>query len=343
MQTAIVLIQLGTPDEPSPQAVGRFLREFLSDPYVVNLPWPVRKLLVNAVIVPFRRHKSAHAYQAIWTAHGSPLRYHSEQLAHQLQQALGNTGTVKLAMRYGTPSIAQVLSELDKNAFQRIVVLPLFPQYAAATTATALNEVMQHYRGKQRIPSLHMIHDFYDHPHFIKAWAHRIDSHLQNHNIDHILFSFHGLPVRQVQANCQEHAACDMQGACPTIHRNNRFCYRAQCYTTTRAITAALKQNHSHSVAFQSRLGRIPWIQPYLEDHLHLLYKQGIRKLAIASPAFVADCLETLEELAIRTAATWRNMGGDTCTLVPSLNSEPEWVEAIMAMIGQRHAQATNT
>lgn len=327
MKKAIVLIQLGTPDHPTPSSVGRFLREFLSDPYVINLPWLARMLLVNGIIVPFRRHKSAKAYQKIWSEQGSPLRYHSEALQQQLQAAVGIDTTVKLAMRYGSPSIAQVLTELDQAACSDITILPLFPQYAAATSATALNQVMQYYAGKPRVPSLRMIHDFYDHPSFIQAWTQHIQKHVANQPVDHMVFSYHGLPVRQVKDSELGEVACDQQKPCPAIFQNNRFCYRAQCYATTRAIMSQLDQ--PHSVAFQSRLGRIPWIQPYLENHLQTLRDQGIEHLAIASPSFVADCLETVEELGIRTKETWMAMGGKSFLLIPSLNSQPEWVGAL--------------
>lgn len=342
---ACLLVQLGTPDAPTPSAVGRFLTEFLGDGRVITLPWLWRQLLVRGVIVPFRRKASAKAYQAVWTHAGSPLRVHSEALVTKVQAQLGDEMTVALAMRYGQPSMSQVLDALMATGCDELAVLPLFPQYASATTASVFEVVMRYFAGQNNVPTIQWVHDFFDQPDFIAAWVHRIQRALGNQAIDHLLFSYHGLPVSQVKASESGNVPCDQVAPCPAMQNagayNNRYCYRAQCYATTRAITQHLPEGLAHSVSFQSRLGRVPWIKPYTEVHLQSLFDQGVRHLAVVSPAFVADCLETIEELGMRAKDQWLAMGGASFTLVPCLNADQLWVQAVAARCSGSSHQAT--
>lgn len=329
----VLLVQLGTPDSPSKNAVGQFLKAFLSDPKVVNLPTTWRYLLVHGLIVPFRRGQSAKAYEAIWTEAGSPLRVHSEELCHKVREAQADHTPIQLAMRYGEPSIAQGLRQLLDEDCEHITVLPLFPQFADATTGS-VNKAVQDFFDTQTIaPSLTFINDFYDHPAFVNAWAQRIQPFLEGQAVDHIIYSYHGLPVKQVQAAERGKVDCNHCDACPVIHTQNRFCYRAQCYATTHAIATKLQAHCPHSVAFQSRLGRIPWIQPYFDEHLKQCLDKGVRHLLIVCPAFVADCLETLEEIGIRAKNDWLAMGGASLRLVPSLNATEPWVDAVRKLV----------
>lgn len=329
----VLLVQLGTPDSPSPQSVGQFLKEFLMDPKVVNLPAPLRHVLVQGLIVPFRKGQSAKAYQAIWTEQGSPLRVHSEALCEKMKTIQHDGMPIELVMRYGEPSIANGLKKLLDEGCDHITVLPLFPQYADATTGSVNKAVHGYFDTQTIVPSLTFINDFYDHPAFIDAWVARIRPFLEGQAVDHIIYSCHGLPVKQVQAAERGQVDCNHCDACPAIHTQNRFCYRAQCYATTQAIAKKLQAHCPHSVAFQSRLGRIPWIQPYFDEHLKQCLEKGVRHLLIVCPAFVADCLETLEEIGIRAKEDWLAMGGTSLRLVPSLNATDAWVNAVRKLI----------
>jgi ferrochelatase len=332
-KTGVLLVQLGTPAEPSAKAVGSFLREFLSDPKVVDLPGPLRWLLVNAIIVPFRRGQSAHAYQSIWTEQGSPIRQHTVALTEAVAAHFDEHTIIRYAMRYGSPNIASQMQSLDALGCDHIIVLPLFPQYARATTASVFDAAFKALQSFASRPTLHLINDFYTDTGFINAWVAQIHDHLSGRQVDHIVFSYHGLPEQQIKRVEKGPVTCDMRQPCPSISANNRYCYRAQCYATTHAITQQLNIDCQHSVAFQSRLGRIPWIQPYTEEHLVTLREQGVRHLAIASPAFVADCLETLEELGMRAKEQWQELGGEQFHLIPCPNAQPAWATAVANLI----------
>ena len=325
MKTGLLLINLGTPDAPNYLGVWRYLREFLIDKRVINLPIILRVLLLYGVILPFRVAKAKHAYQAIWTTKGSPLRCHSEELGKKLQEKLGASFQVAIAMRYGQPSIDQALEEL-KNC-ERLLILPLYPQYSSAASGSALQAFLEKIAKQTFIPHIQIINAFYKHPMFIRAQTQRIIPYLAGH--DKILFSYHGLPKRQIQqAGCQSVCTsdCVLQGA--LLHPN---CYRAQCYQTSALLAQALElKPEQYCTAFQSRLGRTEWIEPYLEAQLLQLAEQGVKRIAVACPAFVSDCLETLEEIGIRMRALWLEAGGEDMTLIPCLNAEDIWCEAIM-------------
>jgi protoporphyrin/coproporphyrin ferrochelatase len=331
MATGLLLINLGTPDEPTPPAVRRYLREFLSDPRVIDIHPVGRALLLNLIILPFRPKKSAHAYQSIWDPkRGSPLLYHSQDLVAGVAKALGREWKVELGMRYGKPSIPDAIDALRAAAIDRIVVFPLFPQYAASSTGTALARVFSLAGDAWNTPWLEVIAPFYDDPRFIAAFA----AVARAHDIaaaDHVLFSFHGLPERHMRksdpsgAHCLTSASC-----CDRVTDTNRNCYRAQCFATARALAAALQlPADRYTVCFQSRLGRTPWIKPYTDEVLDLIAKKGVKRLAVMCPAFVADCLETVEEIGMRARAQFLAAGGEALTMIPSLNASPEWIEAV--------------
>lgn len=333
--TGVLLINLGTPKAPTTQAVRAYLREFLSDPCVIDIHPLARWLLLNAVILPFRPRKSAAAYQKIWMPEGSPLRIHSEALAEALQDRLSETHTVRLAMRYGEPSIADELTQLMSAGVTQVVVVPLYPQYATSSTGTALSAVYQAAIGRAVVPVFNVVPDYYDHPQFLDLVSSMIQADKAAFEADHVLFSYHGLPERHIRQ-------CDFSGnhclmsdtCCDTIRVENRSCYRAQCFATTRGIVERLQLSSTEwTVGFQSRLGRTPWIKPYTDEILPELVERGVRRLVVSCPSFVSDCLETLEEIGLRAREDFIAAGGEDLHLVPAVNSQGKWVDAVASMI----------
>jgi protoporphyrin/coproporphyrin ferrochelatase len=332
----LLLINLGTPDEPSTGAVRRYLREFLGDPRVLDINAVGRALLLHLIILPRRPAKSAEAYRSIWDGkRGSPLLYHSEDLAAAVADRLGEGWDVELAMRYGKPSIEAAITRLE--GCDRIVVLPLFPQYASSSTGTAIARVMELAATRWNVPFLDFVPAFFDDPGFLRAFEQVARPVLANFRPDHVLFSFHGLPVRQIVKTDTTATHCfQRETCCDTLANPN--CYRAQSYATARALAERLElAAGGYDVCFQSRLGRTPWIQPYTDVLLDELPKRGKKRVAVLCPAFVADCLETLEEIGIRARAQWKAAGGEELVLVPSLNATPAWIDAVCAM-AERHA-----
>lgn len=323
----VLLINVGTPAAVSTPAIRRYLREFLSDPRVLDVSAPMRWLLLNFLILPFRPQKSRAAYAKIWSDQGSPLLTHSLAQASALERLLGMP--VVLGMRYGQPSISSALAELERRGAQELVIVPLYPQYSSASTGSAIDAVFAALRGRTVMPAIRVVSPFYDHPGFLDAFTQVALPVLQANKPDHVLFSYHGLPERQVRAvdatgrHCLGAATC-----CDALGEANRHCYRAQAFATSRALAARLAPP-SWSVSFQSRLGRVPWIRPYTDQVLQELATRGVRRLAVVCPSFVADCLETLEEIALRARDTWLSAGGESLVLVPSLNAHPRWIEAL--------------
>jgi ferrochelatase len=338
MPHGLLLINLGTPDAPTPAAVRRYLREFLGDPRVLDMNAVGRAALLHLVILPRRPRQSAHAYQSIWDERrGSPLLYHSQDLAAGVAQKLGDGWKVELAMRYGNPSVEAGLTALERAQVDRVVVLPLFPQYASSSTGTAIEHVMGLAASRWNVPALDFIPAFYDDPGFLNAFERVAAPVLAEARPDHVMFSYHGLPVRQIvktdatRSHCFQSATC-----CETV--TNPHCYRAQCFATTRGLASRLGiAPDRYTVSFQSRLGRTPWIEPFTDVELDRLAKAGTKRLAVLCPAFVADCLETLEEIGIRAREQWKAAGGEELVLVPSLNATPAWIDAVSAM-AERHA-----
>jgi ferrochelatase len=326
---AVLLVNLGTPDNCDPSAVRRYLKEFLSDPRVIDLSCFIRWPLVNWFILPSRHKKSAALYQKIWEEGGSPLLINMRRLTAALNLTLGPDYQIEFAMRYQQPNMAATLAKF-KNC-HRLTVIPLFPQYSSAATGSAIEAVLKLLSGRWNIPEIRIIRDFYNLPGFIQAYAELIKTHTKA--TDFVLFSYHGLPERHINKSlCQ--AQCDHVQACPMVQEDNLFCYRAQCYATTELIAAALDlQPHQYAVSFQSRLGRTPWIKPYTDLLLPDLIHRNIKNLAVVSPSFVSDCLETLEEINIRTRAQWQALGGHSFTSIPCVNDSPLWVDALKNLI----------
>jgi ferrochelatase len=333
--TGALLVNLGTPDAPRPREVRRYLAEFLSDPRVLDIPAPARWLLLHGVILRTRPRRSAAAYAKIWTQAGSPLLVHGRALAQGVARALGDGFRVELGMRYGSPSIASAVSALDRAGVSRIVALPLFPQYSEAATGSAAARVREVVAALPEPPPLAVLPDFHTDPRFIAAFVEAARPALDAFSADHVLLSYHGLPERQVKAtdasgrHCLASATC-----CDAVSDVNARCYRAQSFATSRALCAALGiPRERTSTAFQSRLGRTPWIRPFTDGRLPELRAAGVRRLAVACPSFVADCLETLEEIGIRAREQWRELGGQALALLPCPNAHPAWVDAVAAML----------
>lgn len=333
MQNGLLLINLGTPSGPDRRSVRRYLREFLADKRVITLPAMLRYALLYGLILPFRTKKTAKAYQAIWTHEGSPLRIYNERLREKLQTALGSGVTVALGMRYGEPSIANALQQL--RHCDQLTILPLYPQYASSATGSAIEAVLQHLAKDNVIPSLRLIRDFYQHPAYLKAEIEHMRPYLNPKS--YVLFSYHGLPEQHLHTlGCKP--VC--QDECPIITETTAHiaCYRAQCYATTRAIAAGLGlSSDTYQTCFQSRLGKAPWIKPYLDNVLPQLRQKDIRHLTITCPSFVTDCLETLEEIAIRAQAQWKALGGESFVFIPALNDTTNWTDAIANIIEEHN------
>lgn len=312
----ILLINLGTPAAPTKQAVGKYLREFLSDPRVIELPYILRKLLVNCIIVPTRRHKSAEAYATIWQDAGSPLLINSIALKDALQEALGSEYVVALGMRYGQPSITQALQELHAANIKQLLILPLFPQYASATSGSALEFVLRYIAQHKIILPLKVLGDFHADPKYIAAQATAIKPFL-NQEYDFLLLSYHGLPQRQLIN--------------PGVD-----CYRTRCIKSAQLIAEELGLAQDQwRASFQSRLGKLEWIRPYTDEELVALRARGMQRILIACPSFVTDCLETLEEIGIRAKEQWLALGGTDLQLIPCLNVQPAWITALSNIIRQ--------
>lgn len=341
-KTGLLLINLGTPSAPTTEAVRPYLREFLSDPRVINVPAPLRWFLVNVIIAPFRAPKSAHAYQSIWTERGSPLLVASQDLAEKVKARLDEisaaAGTepvvVELAMRYGEPSIRGALEKLKRQGTERVVVFPLYPQYSSATSGSSMERVIEIARDEWAMPSLCFVPPFYEHPAFLDAAAAAGQPVLDELEPDHVLFSFHGLPEDHITMCDQTGQHClKKDDCCDAISDVNAFCYRAQCVATTRGIASRLGlDKEQHSLSFQSRLGQQEWVKPYTDDVVRELARRGKKRLAVFCPAFVADCLETLEEIGMRARDDFVAAGGEELRLVPCVNDHPAWVEAVVRL-----------
>lgn len=343
-KTGLLLINLGTPDAPTVKSVRCYLREFLSDPRVIDIPALLRAILLNFVILPFRPKQTAKAYQQIWGEHGSPLLHHSRNLQMAMQQALGEDVTVTLGMRYGNPNIPSAIEQLMQQGCQHIEILPLFPQYSSAANGSAIEKVLDTLKNYNCFPSIRLHNEFYSHPLFIQAYKTIIEEALRDKPLDFLLFSFHGLPQRHVdKAGCQFTGPCQVT-TCPAVASNNLYCYRAQCFTTANLIAEALDLPPSqYQVAFQSRLGGAPWIKPYTDLVLPELANKGIKKLAVVCPSFVADCLETLEEVGIRANKQWQSLTGESLTLISCTNAHPNFVDALVHIIQQSPTMSSVT
>lgn len=334
-KTGVLLVNLGTPDSTKTADVRKYLREFLSDRRVIDVHPIGRFLLVNLIIAPFRAPKSAAEYRKLWTEKGSPLLFHSVKVTEMLQNKLGDQFDVKLAMRYQSPSISKALGEFEKSRIKKLIVIPLFPQYASATNGSVHDEVMRQLRKWELLPELQFIDSFPTHPKVIETFAQNGKKHLEKEEYGHVIFSYHGLPERQLKKADPE-CKCD-SNCCSVFSDRNRLCYRAQCFETSRHLAKALNiPEEKYTVSFQSRLGKDPWIQPYTDATIEELAKKGVKKILAFSPAFVADCLETTIEIGEAYAEDYEHMGGEKLQLVESLNDNPLWVEALEDMVRER-------
>lgn len=333
IMTGVLLINLGTPDAPTPDAVGRYLREFLMDPFVLDVPAPFRWFLVNVLIVPRRKYQSAEAYQKIQLPEGSPLLVHTRALAHEVAKSLkrfGDDYAVEFAMRYGNPSIKSALTNLKARGVSQIVVLPLYPQYAESSFETAVAETKRTAGELGFESSLTFMPPFYAEPGFVNAYTENIRKHLDPETTDHIVFSFHSLPVRHLTKFHDDVNFIPSAECCREVSSTNRNCYRAQCFETARAIAGRLELHpDDYSVSFQSRLGRAEWIGPNTVEVLKDLARRGLKRIAVACPSFVSDCLETVEEIGIRGRETFREAGGESLQLIGCLNADPDWAHTL--------------
>ncbi len=329
----ILLVNLGTPDSTAVPDVRKYLKEFLMDKRVIDIPAFPRWLLVNLIIGPFRAPKSAKEYRKLFTERGSPLKYYTEDLVAPLQEILGEEYLVSYAMRYQSPSIVSELKKMQDANVSSIHVVPLFPQYASASTGSVIDKVMEITKNWQIIPDIKFTSQFLENEKFLEVITKNGQQRLEKTDYDHVIFSYHGLPERQIKKGSVGDQ-CQLGTCCDSFHEKNRLCYRAQCFQTTRLLAEKLALNDDqYTVCFQSRLGRDPWIKPYTDEVLQHLAKSGKKKVLAFSPAFVSDCLETTIEVGQEYKEKFEEAGGEQWDLVASLNNDPMWVEALAEIV----------
>ncbi len=328
-KTGILLVNLGTPDSPATSDVRKYLVEFLTDGRVIDIPPIRRQLLVRGIIGPFRAPKSAKSYKAIWTEKGSPLMYISQELRDLVAVAMGDAYQVELAMRYQSPSIQSALEKFKGKFLKKIRVIPLFPHYASASTGSVHQEVMRILSTWQAIPQVEFVNSYPTDPGMIAAFVAQGRKH-DLKTFDHVLFSFHGLPERQL-ISADEHNHClKAENCCATWGEKNQYCYSAQCHATAQALAREFDlQPDQYTITYQSRLGKTPWKQPYTSDVIHDLAQQGKKRVLVFCPAFVSDCLETIFEIRVEYNEEFKAAGGEELVLVDGLNTSPLWVEAL--------------
>lgn len=337
-KTGVLLIQLGTPDSPKTRDVRKYLTEFLNDPRVIDIPWIARKILVNGIIVPFRAPKSAKIYKELWdlSAGVSPLMTHTKHVQSLLQESFQNDHvTVEMAMRYQNPSMESVLERMHHANYDQLIILPLFPQYASASTGSAVEKAMDIIRKWWVIPEIKIINQFYDNEGYIDSIVDNAQS-FKLSEYDHILFSYHGLPERQVDKVYEGTDLCSDQPCESEINEANKFCYKATSFATTRLIAEkiGLKEDQ-YTVCFQSRLDK-KWLTPFSDKVVEEWGKKGAKKLLVFSPAFVADCLETLIEIGEEYQEIFEEHGGEKVQLVPSSNCHPLFVKGLEKLIREK-------
>jgi ferrochelatase len=324
----LLLINTGTPAKPETKYVRRYLSEFLNDKRVIDLPWLLRKILVNVIIVPFRAPKSTRLYQKLWTAKGSPLLYNLNNLVLKIQNRVKNDYLVYGAMRYGEPSLYEILKKIKSQPPEQLIVFPLYPHYASSTTGSVNELILNEIKKWNVIPEIRFIGQFYSHPAFIDTIVNNI-KRCDISGFDHVLFSYHSLPLRHIQKihmetdciSCECHLKFPLYGT---------FCYKATCYETTRLISEKLNlSSENHSTSFQSRFSK-NWLNPFTDESLKNLAQQGKKRILIVAPSFVADCLETLIEIKHEYLNLFKGQGGDEIVLVESLNDTDEWADALI-------------
>ena len=335
MSKGVLLVNLGSPESTDPKDVKKYLGEFLMDERVIDVPLWARTLLVKGIVLNTRPKKSAEAYQKIWWEEGSPLIVLSERLQSKIDEQ--TSVPIALAMRYGTPSIMQGLQELHDKGVNEVLLFPLYPQFAMATTETIL--VLAEELRKEHFPEMRFttVPPFYNHADYIRTLGNSIAETLKDKEYEHILFSYHGVPERHIRKSDVTNSHCKIDGSCcQTASTAHQFCYRHQCFETTRLVAEYLElKPNTFSVSFQSRLGFDPWLKPYTDRTIERFGKQGMKKLAIVTPAFVSDCLETLEEIAMEGEEIFHEVGGKKFTVVPCLNDREDWVKVLSRWIDE--------
>jgi ferrochelatase len=331
MSKAVLLVNLGSPDSPSVPDVRRYLNEFLMDGRVIDVAWPLRRFIVGMILIN-RPKESAHAYQSVWTPEGSPLIAISRRVQTLLQQRVGVP--VELAMRYQNPSVPDVIRKLAGQGVTELFLLPLFPHYAMSSYETAVVWVHENVRKHAPRMKLTVQPPYFDSPDYIGALA-AVSADALKSEFDHLLISFHGVPERQIRKTDPTKQHClTVPNCCDAASPAHAFCYRAQCFRTARLLASQLAvPPEKWSVSFQSRLGKDPWLQPFTDHELERLGQSGVKRLVILSPAFVSDCLETIEELGIRGKQTFLSAGGESFRLIPCLNEHPLWISALEKMV----------
>jgi protoporphyrin/coproporphyrin ferrochelatase len=335
MKKGVLLVNLGSPDSPEPKDVKKYLGEFLMDERVIDVPFWARTLLVKGIILNTRPKASANAYKKIWWDEGSPLIVISERLQKKLQKQVDIP--VALAMRYGGMTIKKGLQELVDKGVEKVFIIPLYPQFAMATTETILvlaEEIQQQYFPNLEMESLPA---FYNKEDYIEVLANSIKASLKDKDFEHLLFSYHGVPERHIRKRDITKSHCKIDGSCcKTPSKAHEFCYRHQCYEVTRLVANKLQlKPETYSTSFQSRLGFDPWLQPYTDRTIERLGNQGIKKMAIVTPAFVSDCLETLEEIAMEGKEIFHEVGGKVFTTIPCLNDNDDWILLLSKWINE--------
>lgn len=335
MKKGVLLVNLGSPDSPNPPDVKTYLGEFLMDERVIDAPKLLRILLVKGIILNTRPKKSAKAYQKIWWEEGSPLIVLSERLQNKVKEKV--SVPVALAMRYGNPSIKTGLEELAKQGVTDTLIIPLYPQFAMATTETILvlaEELRQQYFPEMSFTSLPA---FYHHADYIRVLANSIQEYLKDKEWEHLLFSYHGVPKRHIRKSDITQSHCKMDGkCCSTPSVAHEYCYSHQCYETTRKVAEYLElKEGTFSTSFQSRLGLDPWLQPYTDKTIEAFAKNGTKKMAVVTPAFVSDCLETLEEIGMEAVEDFEDNGGEHLHVVPCINDREDWINVLSRWIDE--------
>lgn len=333
-RTAVLLMNVGTPDEPKVGKVYTYLTQFLNDKRVIDLPWLLRKFLVNFIIIPFRVRNSTRIYKILWTEKGSPLVYYSFEMQKKLQQRLGENYKVFVAMRYGNPDYRKELQKIKEAGFQKLVVFPLYPQYAMSTTETSVEAVKEEILKQKIDIKLEITDQFYNHPKFIQAFAEQARKYDLS-KFDHIVFSYHGLPNRHLE---KIHPGIRVQdcSCAETLPEHGKYCYRATCFATTRLLAGELGlKKEDYSVAFQSRLSK-NWMSPFTDDVLLAKLEEGKKRIMVIPAAFVTDCLETIVEIGEEYREMFLEKGGEELQLVKSLNAEPLWVEAMHSILANQ-------
>jgi protoporphyrin/coproporphyrin ferrochelatase len=328
---AVLLVNLGSPDSPSVRDVRRYLNEFLMDPRVLDVVWPIRRLVVWMILVN-RPRESGHAYEKIWTKEGSPLIVYSKQVRAALQACVKMP--VELAMRYQNPSIESAVKRLAEQGITETLLIPMFSHYAMSSYESAVERVLE--LGKRLAPQMRIVVQppYYDSPDYVAALVASAEKYLKQ-DYDHLLFSYHGIPERHLLKSDTTGCHCLTVGNCCEVPSPaHATCYRAQCFATTAAfVKLAGVPKGKHSVSFQSRLGKDPWLKPYTDFELVRLAQEGRKKILVICPAFVSDCLETIEEIGMRGREDFVNAGGKELTQIPCLNEHPRWIDTLEKMV----------